>query len=702
MISETKIFFLILFSTFFFPPSFSQPVDNMDMLKPSQLKKFAENALSFGDIYSGIDLYERYIKLKPEDKEVMFELAGLYQKSRDYRKAADTYLKCYEKGLAKALFPHAQMQKSLGDYKGAKANFLKFQKENKGGNNDYKKILKAELEGCEMGIADANPAEAAMKAEIRHLDASVNKPHIEFSPVVMDADHLLYGSLKVDGIEYYSTEGKVKKPVRKFYTAKKDGKDWKYEGEFNGPFNEEGVHVGNGTFSKDGNTFYFTRCEADLHNKVTCSVYFSRKEGGNWTPPEEMQGINIPGYTTTMPAMGEESKKKTEVLYFVSDRPGGEGGMDIWYSVYDSKKQLWAPPKNPGSKLNTPGDDITPYYDIKRHTLYFSTDNRAGFGGMDVFKSNGELNKWTKPENIGYPLNTGADEVYFTQSPADSESGFFTSNREGGAALKNPTCCDDIYEFRWKDYKNVAVKGKLYDVDFIEFILEMEDASEKHKLIGAEERYLLDSALVSIYLIDKENEEPILITSDTTNSKGEYFFKIEKEKDYKIVVNKDRYYRKHLKFTSKNVTAEAINQHIGMNLLGKEPVIVKNIYYAYDDASLNNESKNVIDTTMLKIMRENPHILVEISSHTDSKGADDYNITLSQKRAESVVDYLASKGIEKDRMQPKGYGETKPIAPNSNNDGSDNPDGRSKNRRTEFRVLGTLPTDKYDEIIYKD
>ncbi len=176
--------------------------------------------------------------------------------------------------------------------------------------------------------------------------------------------------------------------------------------------------------------------------------------------------------------------------------------MDIWYSVYDPKKQMWSPPKNPGGKLNTQGDEITPFYDIKLHSLYFSSENWAGFGGMDVFKSNGELNKWTKPENIGYPLNTGADEVYYTLNLADGESGFFTSNRMGGAALKSPTCCDDIYEFHWKDYKNVKVQGKLYDVDFIELILEMEDASEKHKLIGSEERYLLDCAFVSIYLID--------------------------------------------------------------------------------------------------------------------------------------------------------------------------------------------------------
>ena len=205
-----------------------------------------------------------------------------------------------------------------------------------------------------------------------------------------------------------------------------------------------------------------------------------------------------------------------------------------------------------------------------------------------------------------------------------------------------------------------------------------------------------------MYLIDKENEEPILIVSDTTNAKGEYFLKMEKEKEYKIVVNKKGYFRKHYKFSTKNVISENINQHIGLNLLGKEPVVVKNIYYAYDDAALSQESRNVIDTTLLKIMRENPHILIEISSHTDSKGADDYNLTLSQKRAESVVNYIASKGIAGEKMQPKGYGETKPIAPNSYKDGSDNPEGRSKNRRTEFRVIGTLDADKYDDVIYKD
>ena len=144
---EEKVIFLFIFFSFhlfFFLTSlyFSQPGENLDMLKPAQVKKFAENALSLGDTYTGIDLYERYLKLKPEDTDAMFFLADLYRKSRDYQKAADTYLKCYEKGMTKALFPHAQMQKSLGDYKGAKTSFLKFQKENKGGSaNDYKKML---------------------------------------------------------------------------------------------------------------------------------------------------------------------------------------------------------------------------------------------------------------------------------------------------------------------------------------------------------------------------------------------------------------------------------------------------------------------------------------------------------------------------------------------------------------------------------
>lgn len=702
------------FSSFFFLffSSFSQETidtiayyDSISHLKPFQILNMAKNALRVGDIYKAADYYEEYAKLKPEKTDIAYELAQLYMRSRDYEKAKEKYLEVYEKdpaGYPEALYYHALMQKATGDYEGSTASFQKYKKETSKQKKDsfLKKSLKNEMLGNEIA---KNLIDTPVKAIITHLDTSINKAHIEFSPVPVDDKTFIYASLRSDTIVYYSAaDTTLPIPYKKFYTAKKADTSWVFEGELEGPFNSPEANTGNGAFSPDRKRFYFTRCKKNFQNKMICAIYLSRNENGKWSEPEMLSSeINMGDYTSTQPAVGTDSRKNWETIYFVSDRPGGKGGLDIWYTSFDKKKQVYTAPKNAG-KINSAGDEMTPFYDNDTRTLYFSSTGFPGMGGLDIFKVTGELNKFSEPENIRAPINSSADDLYYTVT-ADKEEGFWTSNREGGVALKNPTCCDDIYHFKLTNYLHIAVNGNVREIikrlkqlksldaqkDSIDQI-SVSDVTGIDSTEASSDTALLNEAVVSLYLVDK-NGQTIFISKINTDTAGNYFFKLEHGNFYKISAGKEGYFSKEENITTIEFTkSDTIDQNFLLEKIPQQPIVIKNIYFDFDKSDVTDESQKSLDTTLLKLLKENPRIIIEISTHTDSKGTDKYNMTLSQKRAESVVKYLVSKEIDQNRLVAKGYGETQPIAPNENSDGSDNPEGRAKNRRTEFRVIGTV------------
>ncbi len=653
--------------------------DSIGHLKPFQVQNMAKNAERVGDIYKAAEYYELLVKLKPERTDLAFKLAELYRRARDYEKAKEQYLKVYEndpKGYPEALFYHATMQKATGDYEGSTATLQRYKKEVGKDVKDefFKKQLKTEMLGNDIA---QNLIDSPLQAIVTHLDTSVNKAHIEFSPVALDDNTLIYASLRTDTMVYYSAlDTTIPIQYKKFYSAKKSNSKWNFQGELEGPFNSNEANTGNGAFSPDGKRFYFTRCKKNSSGKMICSIYVSKKENDNWTEPEMLpKDINNGEFTSTQPTVGTDSRKNQEVVYFVSDRKGGKGGLDVWYTSYDDKKQLWAIPKNAG-KINTVADEMTPYYDNDTRTLYFSSSGHPGMGGLDIFKVTGELGKFSEPENIRTPLNSSADDLYYFSK--NKEEGFWTSNRQGGVALKNPTCCDDIYQFKLTHYIHVAVRGKIFELPL--------DSAGKH--IG--DTVLLKDAAVSLFLLDKDGQS-IFLSKQTMDETAKYFFKLEHGNTYKISASKDGYFSKEVAVPTKHITkSDTIIKDIELEKIPQKPITIKNIYFDFDKWDVTEASQKSLDTTLLKLLKDNPQLMIEIGTHTDSKGTDKYNITLSQKRAESMMSYLISQGIDKTHLTAKGYGEAQPIAPNENSDGSDNPDGRAKNRRTEFRVVGSV------------
>ena len=252
---------------------------------------------------------------------------------------------------------------------------------------------------------------------------------------------------------------------RKFYRAEKHNNEWKFAGELDGPFNSNESNSTNGTYSVDGKRFYFTRCDLNWKNEMICAIYVSAKEDNDqWSEPKKLdKKINNPKYTSTQPAAAIEPKKGNEVIYFITNNPeGGRGGTDVWYFVYDLKKKTYSTPKNVGNKINTAADETTPYFDNETQSLYFSSAGWPGLGGLDVFKARGEMKKFSMPENIGAPVNSSYDDLYYTEGK-NKEEGLFVSNRKGGNTIgDNPTCCDDIYSFKRTEYIKLKVRGVVY------------------------------------------------------------------------------------------------------------------------------------------------------------------------------------------------------------------------------------------------
>lgn len=699
------IFIIIIFFTV---DLISQPSETIKYLNPWQIKRFAKNSERLGDIYSAIEFYENVYN-RNKNVDIAFKLANLYFQSRNYPKAEEYYNIVYEKDkdtYPDALFYRGLMKKMQEKYDDAISDFNEFLKiiKNLPDAKKYKKQAQLEIEGCNLA---KKQKEYPLDVFILHLDTSINSYHAEASPFPLNKNTVIYASLKTNQIPYIDANNdSAIIPVRKLYIAEKSGERWRNKGLFDVPFNNDNINTLNPVLSPDGKKLFFTKCKLNWKNKNICSIYYSqRTENGQWGEPVLLgDGINNPQYTSTHPTIGVVSKTQSEVLYFVSDREGGKGGLDIWYSIYNPKKNEFKPPKNAGSKINTPGDEITPFYDIDTKTLYFSSNGWPSMGGFDIFKAQGELTNFSTPENIGFPINSSADDLYFVTGK-HREGGFFVSNRKGVYSILHETCCDDIFEYRWGNYIHVGIIGRIYGIKDSTIYQQLEkqlvDKNFLEELDSTSDKVNpLPNKKVDLYLY--QNNERIYLKSTETNENGEFFFKLEPQKEYKIVIDNYGFFNKELHVSTLNLThsdtlrADAIY----INVIPLEPVIIKNIYYEFSKWNLTEESKKVIDETIYKLMVENPRIIVEISSHTDSVSSEEYNLKLSQKRAENVVKYLISKGIEKERLVAKGYGESKPIAPNTNPDGSDNPEGRQKNRRTEFRIIGSL--DEYSRIIYEE
>jgi OOP family OmpA-OmpF porin len=691
-VTDIKLYISVFLLSIFSLVSAQRP--NLDDLSPRQLRKFALNAERAGDDYTALYFYEAYYKRKKNDVESIYRMAELYLKTRDYKDAEKYFGIVAEKNnvkYPKAQFYHAEMLRATGQYEEAYEGYRQFRRSYKGEkeSKEYRKLARYGMQSCE--VADSL-IEYELKVSIEQLSSSVNGAHIEFSPIPYNDTTLLYGALLLDSVVFFNTNNIDSViPRRQFYMATKEGLDWIGRKEFPLPFNDPTVNVGNGAFSKDGKRFYFTKCEPNWQNKMICHIYRSEYKAGRWTEPEALpENINDPNYTSTHPTLSVTAKHNREIIYFASDRPEGKGGMDLWYTVYNPRKEIWKDPKNMGSKINTPGDEITPFYENITRTLYFSSTGLPGLGGLDVFHGMGERRKFTPIQNIGYPINSGYDDLYFTVSK-ERDHGFFTSNRPGIFYINNETCCDDIYYYRWLDFIRLGATGTVYPLEKDRFGRK-KDYSNFDFMNPSDTIQPIEGTVIALYLKDEVNNELIFMERDTTDENGKYFFNLLPEKNYQFFVEGFQYFNEEVFLSTEgiNFSFDIEMPPIWINVLTDKPIVLEDILYDFNSAELSQNAKNIIDTTLLILLTEAPEFIIEIGSHTDTIGTAKDNLELSQERAQSVVEYLITKGIDEERLVARGYGSSNPIAPNFKPDGSDNPIGREKNRRTEFKIVGSL------------
>jgi outer membrane protein OmpA-like peptidoglycan-associated protein len=598
--------------------------------------------------------------------------------ARNYEKSKRYFLlayRCTDDRTKDPLYYHAQMLKSVGKYDSAKINFEKFKKEYKGSNKLIKKITGLEINFCD---SIQHLKKENNKIVISHLDTSINKVNSESAPVMIDNNHILFSSVRTNKKEYIFEDDSLDASVkRKIYLAEKKASKWVFKGEY-ANFNTDEYNVGNAALSADRQRLYFTKCQQNEKEEMICAIYVSTKKNNEWSEPEKLPKIiNNKKYTSTMPAIGTDPTKGTDVIYFVSNRPGGKGGLDIWFTSFDKKLNEYKPLKNCGNKINTAGDEITPFFDHETHSLFFSSNDLAGLGGFDIYRAASDGKHWTSTENLGRPYNSGADDIYYTIGGKHDE-GYFVSNRKGGTALRNETCCDDIYYFKVKELIFVSLSGKVTD-----------DTEQKNPVANAK---------VELYRVDKTTGEKLLVKTVETDEMGNYKANLEPNHQYEVVIRKKE-------FLSSSDTVSTIGKKPGdeitQQIKGKKkhskPLVVPEINYEFGSAELTAKAKQGIDNFILRFLKLNPTLIIELQSHTDSKGSTEYNLKLSQKRADIIVKYLISKGVNKKRLIPAGLGESQPMAPNENTDGSDNPEGRAKNRRTEIKIIGETDVEEEEQ-----
>jgi OmpA-OmpF porin, OOP family len=645
------------------------------------------------DVYNAINYYSRYLSYKNKDIKAFYRLASLYFITRDYAKANQYFDSVIHIKTTK--YPLVFYQKgivcmNLEKYDIAIEAFTKFRKLYKENNDkfDFRKLAAIYIESATW--AKEHPEMDGL-ITVSHPGASINHDNIDFAPFPIDENTILYGAI-------YSDASKNIDPVRQIYKAVKKSGQWETMGLLEGEINNPGFNTGNAVISADGKHLYFTRSRKNWKNENINEIFVSTSEGDTWQSPQKLPyPINDENYTTTQPAVGKSLKSGNEILYFVSNRPEGKGGLDIWYAEFDTKTNTFKEPHNLGNAINTIGDECCPFYDIPNSSLYFSSNGKkTGYGGFDIFKALGFTKKWTEALPLPKPVNSCYDDYYFSILK-NSNEGFFTSNRPGAMTMGNGSCCDDIFSFRYNACAKVNSQGTVrnsLDYDIYNHL------NEKYHLglILPENNIGLADIPVELYLPSEKVEDDVLISKTTTNKWGTYQFELERNKAYKVLVKNYGYFEKKISVNTNGVDCND-TIHIGTTLINYLPnVNIRiNIYYDLDKYTLSNEARQTIDTTLMPLFDLFPNAIIEVGSHTDSTGTELYNMKLSQKRSESVVNYLISKGIFKERLVAKGYGMSIPIAPNTNSDGSDNPAGRQLNRRTEIKIVGDISTMNKDE-----
>ncbi len=405
----------------------------------SQLIKAADEKFEAADYYAASLYYKDALKKNDENVELNFKLAESLRGFNNYEGASEVYgrvLKLDKAGkYPLAGFWLGEMLRSTCICKTDEAEKQLKRFKNKYHKKDfYSAKAQQEIEAC---IWVGEHQQINDTIEIQHLGKEVNTENSEFNPIPVFPDKIQFSSLR-----NISDDKKKENYLARIYNQNPNPeKSYMPNGA------DPNFNVANGAFSPDSKRFYFTQCEQKNGVPGRCDIYVSLYYNYKWMPAEKLS-VNDSLATNTQPAIGYNTKGN-EVLFFSSDRAGGQGGMDIWYSNLSGDRMNYSEPINLGPKVNTLGNEVTPFYDINNNKLFFSSDWYYGFGGYDIFETTGENTNWTEPRNLLQPINTPQNDLYYTIA-FDNSKTYLSSNRKGSYFIKSETCCNDIYAYNSK------------------------------------------------------------------------------------------------------------------------------------------------------------------------------------------------------------------------------------------------------------
>jgi outer membrane protein OmpA-like peptidoglycan-associated protein len=584
-------------------------------------------------------------KLK-DYEQVVYRLAESYRMYNDFANAEKWYAEAVN--FDPAQFPlvrywYAVCLRAAAKYEDALTQFQLFRQSYKG-YDEYSTRTAIEIANCEFAIKEMK---LPPRYEVIRVAGDINQGGANYAPVPVSSNKVYFTSSRPDST---SIEKKGNPFINTLYVATGDNTSFETDEKLSVPM-EAGMEQGVAAITPDGSTLYLTRWSVKNGTKQS-AIYRSVRQGNEWTAPQALDAnINVAGYSSKEPFVSSDGK----YFLFSSDRPGGMGKFDLWYCTINSSGGL-SNASNLGTSVNTKDQENAPFYDPAKEVLVFSTDGRTGFGGLDFFSSKGGFSGWAVPENMGYPLNSAKDDLYFASLLPNNalQKGYISSDRES-------VCCLEIFA--------VKRKAKMAGGQVL-------DCETGQPLEGAK-----------ITLLDSTQRN--ILEKQTTGAGGSYMFEVDMNRKYKVLIEKENYFSKNFNFNSEQLSMVDSMMNPAVCLKRFEidkPIVIENVFYDYNKATLRPESKRVLDT-LYYLLLDNPKMEIELGAHTDSKGTDAYNLKLSDARAKSCVDYLISKGIQHNRVTSKGYGEARPVAPNTLPNGKDNPDGRQLNRRTEFKVL---------------
>lgn len=573
----------------------------------------ANEQLARGEYFDASKTYRKiYNKLtkreeRPLRGEVAFRMGECHEKLNQYARASAAYQNARRYGYADSTLTLriARMLHAEGKYAAAVKSYEEYLK-----YHPDDKSAADRLAGARMAAAKSPATRYVVKQP-----KLFNTRRADYAPMYLSEpqDQLFFTSTTEKALGTQKSEITGMKNGDIWFATKNERGEWQrpqaVEGELNTEFDEGIV-----SFTPDGQTMYLTRARREPNAPTGVEIYTSQRSEAKWSAAVkyEITADTLSSYGH--PAVSPDG----QWLYFSSDMPGGSGGLDIWRV---NLKERVGSLENLGEWINTPGNESFPYVRTDS-LLYFASDGHPGYGGLDLFCARLTKSGGWQVTNMGRPVNSQGDDFGITFTKG--ESGFFSSNRGDGRGY------DHIYSFELPDLK-INIQGWVLDRD--------------------EEP--VPNAVIRIVGNDGSNQKQL------ARPDGSFSFPLQRGVSYVMMAGAKGYLNAKQEFVS-DIAEEDATYDVDFILASiTKPVVIDNIFYDFDRATLRPESKTALDE-MAQVLRDNPNVTIEMASHTDRKGTDEYNIDLSGRRARSVIDYLISVGISPDRLQSQGYGESRP------------------------------------------